>query len=262
MLAYIGKTAAKDDRYNGINPSEVIKILKTKPRRLSEIADRLDRGPAFVEECIRQMIADNYDIVKQDKTISLPPYIPPDPLPTLFDARKKSIRFAVLSDPHFGSRHIQASALLRFLRVAYEDYDVMKFFWAGDMTAGYGVYRGQQNDLYAFSADDQIDSLCNTIPQWKGVKHIMIGGNHDYSFMKANGHNVIKAAAKKRSDFIYAGFDQAEIPLLEVDGKVVSSAVLWHPSGGVPYALSYRGQKFAGQLNVLLSRDGEAIEQI
>lgn len=248
LLAYVGKTAARDDRYQGINPRQIIEILKSKPRSLSEIADRLDRGKTSVEKCVLQMIADDYGIVKLDNQVSLPPYTPPDPLPTLYDARKRSITFAVVSDPHFGSRHIQASALLRFLHLAHEDYGVTRFFWPGDLTTGYGVYRGQQNDLYAFTADDQIDSLCNTIPQWKDTQHLMLGGNHDYSFMKASGHNVIKAATKKRSDFIYVGFDQAEIPLVEVEGKVVSSAILWHPSGGVPYALSYRGQKFAAEV--------------
>jgi predicted phosphodiesterase len=93
-----------------------------------------------------------------------------------------------------------------------------------------------------------VDSLCNTLPQWKDTRYIMIGGNHDYSFMKMNGHNVIQAAAGKRKDFVYAGFDQAEIPLIERDHQVKASAVLWHPSGGVPYALSYRGQKFAAEV--------------
>jgi len=29
----------------------------------------------------------------------------------------------------------------------------------------------------------------------------------------------------------------------------VASAILWHPSGGVPYAVSYKGQKFAAQIS-------------
>lgn len=248
LLAYAGKTSHKDTRYQGIDPTKVIEILRTKPRSLSEIADRLDRGRTVVDDCIQQMMRDNYGIVIQENKVSLPPYVPPPPMPTLCDGHQNRIRFAVLSDPHFGSKYIQTSALLRFLKIAHDDYGITRFLWTGDLTAGVGVYRGQANDLYAHTVDDQIDSLCNTIPVWEDTAHILLGGNHDYSFMKANGHNAILAASRIRSDFLYAGFDQVEIPLVEIEGKMVSSAILWHPSGGVPYALSYRGQKFAAEV--------------
>jgi hypothetical protein len=236
------------DKYGGIDPQKVLTVLRERPHSLGDLADRLDRGRTAVEAALAQMLQDNYGILRQDDQVSLPAYTPPDPLPTLYDDRAQRISFAVMSDLHFGSRHIQASALLRFIRLAHDEYGITRFFVPGDLTAGYGVYRGQQNDLYAFSADDQADSLVNTLPQWSDTQYLVIGGNHDYSFMKANGHNLPLALSRLRSDIVYCGFDQAEIPLVERDGRIVTSAVLWHPSGGVPYALSYRGQKFAAEL--------------
>jgi len=225
-----------------------MEALKKKPLSLTELADALDRGSTSVSGALDAMIADGYEFTREDNRI-MADYQPAPVLPTLWDQPRERIRFAVGSDVHFGSRHMQASSLLRFIRLAVEEYEVRHFLWAGDMTAGVGVYRGQANDLYAHSAEDQLESLVKTIPHYDDVQHIMIGGNHDYSFMKQNGFNIVKTACEKREDFTYAGFDYADVPLTQDKrGNVTASAVLWHPSGGVPYALSYRGQKMAAEV--------------
>lgn len=235
-------------QYNEIDPAAVRSALEKKPLTLNELADQLDRGPKTIDLALEAMIADGYEFARNENRITAD-YKPAPVLPTLWDEPKERIRFGVASDPHIGSKHAQVSALLRFIRLGVEEYDIHHFLWAGDMTAGVGVYRGQQNDLYAHSAEDQMESLVKTFPVYEGVQHIMIGGNHDYSFMKQNGFNIVKTACDKREDFTYAGFDYAEIPLTQnAKGAVTASAVLWHPSGGVPYALSYRGQKMAAEV--------------
>lgn len=235
-------------QYHNILPAQVTAALSERPLLLMELADKLDRGVSTVEQALEAMIADGYEFTRRDNRIHSD-YQPAPPIPTLWDQPKQRIRFAVGGDVHFGSRHMQASALLRFIRLAVDEYDIKHFLWTGDMTAGVGVYRGQQNDLYAFSAEDQLQSFVRTIPEYDGVRHIMIAGNHDYSFMKQNGFNIVRTACERRDDFTYAGFDYAEIPLMSNEqGQVTASAVLWHPSGGVPYALSYRGQKMAAEV--------------
>jgi len=235
-------------QYNGIAPELVKSALERKPLTLSELANKLDRGPQTVNQTLDAMILDGYEFTRTENRITAD-YKPAPLLPTLWDEPKERIRFAVGSDTHFGSKHIQVSAILRFIQIAVEEYGIEHFLWAGDMTAGVGVYRGQSNDLYAHSAEEQLESFVRTFPIYKGVQHIMIAGNHDYSFMKQNGFNIVKAACDKREDFTYAGFDYADIPLTQnKDGDITASAVLWHPSGGVPYALSYRGQKMAAEV--------------
>lgn len=237
-------------RYQGISPKAVSDVLRERPLSLPELADRLDRGAGKVEKALTEMIADGYEFSRQDGQIGVVTYVPAPTLPTLYDQPKRRICFGLGSDIHIGSKHTQISALRKFIEVGVNEYQVENFLWCGDMTTGVGVYRGQSNDLYAHSAEDQLESLMHTMPEYAGVKHIMIGGNHDYSFMKQNGFNIVKTAADRRSDFVYAGFDQAEIPLISNPrGEVTASAVLWHPSGGVPYALSYRGQKMAAEVS-------------
>jgi hypothetical protein len=108
---------------------------------------------------------------------------------------------------------------------------------SGDLAAGHNVYQGQVHDLWAVGADAQLKVLCWTLPEdW--FTYYVIGGNHDYSFIKSSGYNILQALAAARSDVVYLGFDMADVPITDrVDAR------MWHPSGGVPYAASYRLQK-------------------
>lgn len=237
-------------QYRGISPQDVIRLLKKRPRTITELSNELDRGPETIEAVLDVMRLDGFLVAKADEgRVGMSPYQPSEPLPTIQDGDSYYAKWGVFSDPHFGSKHAQTSALLKFIEIAVEEHGVTKLLCAGDLTAGVGVYRGQHNELYAHGAKDQVDSVVNTLPEIDGVQYIMIGGNHDWSFFRQTGTDVIRNAAQMRDDFVHAGWDQAEVPLVQVDGQVMASAILWHPTGGVPYALSYKGQKFAAEIS-------------
>jgi len=239
----------EDSRYAGIDPKQITRLLKSESMPLGELSDHLDRGPKTVERALTQMISDGYGIVISGR-VSMPEYLPADPLPTLCDEPTAAVlRWLQISDTHIGSTHAQISAVKRIVEIAYQEFGVKHVLHSGDLTAGWNMYRGQQNELYAMGADDQADAAANTLPQLKGMSYYILGGNHDYSFDKQSGHNVVKMACNLRPDWHYAGFDLAEIPMWAVKGKTRASTVLWHPSGGVPYALSYRGQKIAAEIS-------------
>lgn len=147
----------------------------------------------------------------------------------------KEIIFGVVSDLHFGSSSCQITALNEFAEIC-KKRGVEHILVAGDILAGHNVYPGQNMDLYALGADEQEQSCLLNLP--KGFQWYMIGGNHDYSFIKQSGHNAIRYLSYKRNDIHYLGFDEATIQLLPN-----VSAKLWHPSGGCPYSVSYRLQK-------------------
>jgi len=160
--------------------------------------------------------------------------------PDVLSKGQRDIIFAVASDWHFGSRACQITALKEFCEIC-KKRGVKHILAPGDIVAGYNVYRGQLLDLYGYTADEQENSVVANLPE--GFEWWAIGGNHDYSFMKSGGHNPLLAIANRREDFHYLGYDEADIPLLQgVEAK------LWHPSGGTPYALSYRLQKGIEQL--------------
>jgi len=89
----------------------------------------------------------------------------------------------------------------------------------------------------------QLTALDWLLPRLDGLAYYAIGGNHDYSFLKSVGYNIVAAFAVAREDVTYLGFDVADVPITDqVD------VLLYHPSGGVPYALSYRLQKGMEQI--------------
>lgn len=152
----------------------------------------------------------------------------------------REIVFAVTSDLHFGSNAAQISALHEFCGEC-KKRGVKHILVPGDVFAGRKVYQGQEHDLYAQTATMQESSANRNLPG--GFDWYLLGGNHDYKFFSLDGHNAIAALASMREDCHYLGFDEAVVPILPgVD------AILWHPSGGVPYAISYRLQKATEQV--------------
>ena len=151
------------------------------------------------------------------------------------------ICFGVVSDPHFGSKACQITALNYFAE-EMKARGVKHVLCPGDIFTGIRVYPGHEFDRYALTVDEQEDSCIANLP--KGFEWWMLGGNHDYSFIsKCSGHNALLYLQSERDDVHYIGFDKAVVPLLpNVD------CMLWHPSGGVPYSVSYRLQKGVEQL--------------
>jgi len=161
------------------------------------------------------------------------------------------VTFGVLSDTHCGSKAEQPTALHDFCHIAYEEYGVRHFLHSGDVMAGFGVYRGQIMDLYATTGVEQARAAMSNIPYYADARWYVLGGNHDYSFYRAAGldarremlRNHPQHGLEARTDITLLSYDACDLPLLPgID------AHLWHPSGGVPYAYSYRGQRFANQL--------------
>lgn len=233
------KTFTKSKK-NGLNEieSKVLQVMTIhKVISIIDICDHLSSPPSFVFQNVASLASKGYEISYDDRNVyfgvgcaSAGECIQ-KPL-----EENKEIIFGAPSDFHFGSKACQITALREFCEIAKKQ-GVKYMFVAGDVFAGFNVYRGQVFDLYAISSDEQEESTTVNLPT--GFEWYMLGGNHDYSFIKSGpGHNPFNVLVHERKDTHYCGFDEAVIPLLKnVDLK------MWHPSGGVPYALSYRLQK-------------------
>ena len=152
----------------------------------------------------------------------------------------KEIKFGIASDLHFASKAVQITALNLYCETC-KQLGIKHIFVPGDVVAGIKVYPGQVYDLYAHSAEEQAESVLANLPA--GFTWYIMGGNHDYSFMKRGGHNIINAIAAQRDDIVACGFDAADIEIMEN-----VHLRMWHPKGGVPYSLSYRVQKGIEQI--------------
>lgn len=234
-------------KYNGSGLSEedkkIIKVLESKKSiKVENLIDDLNCNRKELFKSINKCKRNGYEIIVDNDVVILS-------TTNSREAEKiqqiscDEITFGVVSDPHFGSKSCQITALNEFSQIM-KKRGVKHVFVPGDLVAGHNVYPGQIHDLYAISASEQEQSTLLNLPS--GFDYYILGGNHDYSFIKrGGGYNIISVISSKRSDVHYVGFDEADIPILDnVDVK------LSHPSGGVPYAISYRLQKNIEQITI------------
>lgn len=182
-----------------------------------------------------------YEILIDERNIILSTHVASEGMKFKNPLESTEIVFGVASDLHIGSKQFQLTALNEFCEICKKK-GVKNIFVPGDVFAGFKVFAGQEYEVYALSAEEQEESAIVNLPT--GFEWYMMGGNHDYSFIKkGGGHNPLLALENKRKDVHYLGFDDVDVPILE--GIEIK---MWHPSGGVPYALSYRLQKAAEQI--------------
>lgn len=162
-----------------------------------------------------------------------------------FDFGTDHIRLGIVSDTHGGSKFEQLTALRAFYRYA-DEQEVHAFIHAGDAHQGPdAMHRGMVHEVHAHEADAQGDYVAQTYPRSeRGVKTLMISGNHDDSFLNNGGVNMIRRLSANRPDITYLGQDAAYLTLGGLRAYVA------HPDGGATYAKSYKAQKFAESLPV------------
>jgi predicted phosphodiesterase len=227
-------------------PAKILELCKGRPRTLGELSLLCDRSKASVEEAIKKMYAHGMDISYAQDTKKVEVQLGKDDkrfAPINLDGLKKTrYKFGVVSDTHLGSKCQQ----LTLLKSAYADFDrenVDFVIHAGDLVDGHKMYKGQEYELFMHSADEQRDYAVEQYPRLKnGKKTYIIAGNHDESFKKSAGYNIVRDICTKRSDLVYEGMIGATFNI----GRLRIEAV--HPSGGVSYARSYKSQKHAENL--------------
>jgi predicted phosphodiesterase len=172
------------------------------------------------------------------------------------DLGKEHLRLGIVSDTHGGSHSEQLSALRNFYQFAdgtIKDPSTGKFpipvdafIHAGDFTQGSDrMHPDQPYQVHAHGAEQQVGYVVGTYPQSvRGTKTYAIAGNHDDSFLKDGGMNVVRQIASARPDIVYLGQTAA---YLTIGG---CKMYVQHPSGGIPYAKSYRLQKVAEGLPI------------
>jgi len=227
-----------------LSQEDFIRILKAKRghAKILDLCKFFECTPGELLSLVEKERQKGVEIIVDDDFVSLSDgTITEQPAPLTEPLSKdREIKFAVVSDLHFGSKSCQITALNEFCEDCRNE-GVKIILVAGDCVAGYQVYKGQQYEVYAETANEQEESLLRNLPT--GFEWYIMGGNHDQSFIKnGGGHNPLFVVAARRPDITFLGFEQVIVPVLHgVD------LLMWHPSGGGAYALSYKMQKFIEQ---------------
>ena len=219
------------------------KALGRKKRvRVDTLADALDVSPKRVREAIDELRKLGYRIPElTDGAVELEKVAPssdePHKLPLELLAGDL-VRFGVVSDTHLASNE----EALPELHLAYDffgEQEISTVLHAGDLVAGMGIFRGQNNEIKRHNYPDQVDYACEHYPTRSGIVTHIIGGNHDLEgdFGRI-GADPVQAVCNRREDMIYLGPYSSWLEL--ANGGFVH---LLHGKGGMSYAYSYKAQK-------------------
>lgn len=240
-----GTQEGEGGEIEGIPIESLLQAIKDKPRTLKELSLGFDRSEDTIRRAIEQLKVLSYEITQTEGECHLwstktPGIVAPSTI--LWDKETWRFKLGLISDSHWGSKASQMSGLIKAVDIMY-DCGIRDILHCGDLNAGRNVYKGQELDNVTMRADEQLSLVTAYWPKRDGLRYRIMGGNHDWSLVKHGGFNAVKAACKAREDFTYCGFDLVTVPLTdEID------AMMWHPSGGQAYAMSYRSQKMVEQI--------------
>jgi len=218
---------------------QVLGIVKAGAVSVGEISRQIDRSAETIIKTIDSLRDKSYEVILDEtsRQVSIPQEPSKEFAPTEFQYFKKFYRIGIVSDTQMCSRFQQVT----LLHDAYADFDKRRVDFVlhgGDLVDGKHMYRGQENEVFKHGADEQAEYVIENYPKTElRYKTYIVGGNHDRSFYRDGGYNIIRAICKDRGDLVDRGFYKAEFI---VKGLRIG---LQHPGGGVSYARSYRMQK-------------------
>lgn len=149
---------------------------------------------------------------------------------------KESMKLLLISDTHLCSKYDRLD-ILRYLYDKADYYGVKHVLHSGDFTDGKSNRPEHIYELKEHSYDGQVQYCVEKYPQFSGKTYV-ISGNHDNWWYKSNGSQIIQSIARQRDDIVYLGADVADMKI----GKL--KIRLFHGSGGIAYAKSYKIQKY------------------
>ena len=219
-----------------ITNNDILKLLKN-PVSIIDLANRLDCAPRKIEEQITDLKINGYQIQQIGDKYKLDTDIIPEEKHYQHPEEGLEFKFGLISDTHLGSKEQQLTHLKHYYGVC-KDEGVSTIYNCGDVIAGVDVYRGQHNDLFKHTYEEQVDYAIANYPHVGGITTHTISGNHDLAILKRGGADPIRQIANARSDIKYLGQYSAWIELAPG-----FTAYLLHPQGSSSYALSYKLQK-------------------
>ena len=152
------------------------------------------------------------------------------------------LKFALLSDTHFGAKQCAKDELWEFYDRAKDKW-VEAFVHCGDIVDWCWVYNWQQFEQDKVWFSDQLKDITQNYPNvW--IPTYFIGWNHDEAYLKGNGVNICKAIETLRQDLINLWFYDARLRLNWIDIN------LHHWGGSLSYAKDYKMKKYLDSLPV------------
>lgn len=150
----------------------------------------------------------------------------------------KYIKFAAMSDTHFGSNYTDPEYFLSCIKFI-ENEGCQFITIGGDITEGMSSCQGHCYEVTHLGYEAQKNHARQMLSTIK-IPTYIIDGNHDRWFLKAIGANIVKDIAESLLNVEYLGSDEGDINIDNISIK------MWHGGDASSAAYSWRLQKLAG----------------
>lgn len=234
-----------DGSIHKVKPPEDLRdrILKEKkPIDIDQLAGEIGVGVDLVGLAIDELKEEGYGIGKEGETVYRSKTHSEGSFLDLSDI-DRHLHFGIVSDTHLASKKERLDALNKMYDI-FESEGVGTVFHIGDLTDGWGVYRGQEFEVKYFGQDEQIDYTVEKYPKKDKITTYFITGNHDLRQYEKGGVDPGVPIGQRRKDMCYLG--QINATVLFPNGI---EAELLHPGGTIAYALSYKAQRHINNLS-------------
>lgn len=153
-----------------------------------------------------------------------------------FDFTGKHVRFAAITDTHIGSIYFIPEIWDKIVKeIKKEKCEFVTH--SGDIVDGmFRSHAGQIYELTHLGYENQKQFAIDNLSMLEKPLYV-ISGNHDRTFMKDVGGNIVKDIASSIKDCYFLGHDEGDLPVNNIIIK------LWHGEDSSSYAISYRLQK-------------------
>lgn len=149
----------------------------------------------------------------------------------------EELKIGVVSDTHLCSNYEDIEALHHFYIFAKNE-GCKCVLHAGDIVDGRGMFPNHEFEIHTHGATAQANYVKGCYPDH--LPTYVCLGNHDNSHFKRSGVDIGQLIETPKIKII--GNLQADIEISGIKFRLI------HPSGGMPYSFSYRGQKIAEQI--------------
>jgi predicted phosphodiesterase len=149
------------------------------------------------------------------------------------------VKFGAISCSQLCSKYQQLSHLKTWYHYAQEEEGIEDVLNMGDLVDGEKVYRGHEYEIFLHGEKAQREY---TIEHYPTIKRTwVIAGNHDDSYYKLVGTDILENIALARPDIKYVG-KYGAYPIITLGNRKLK-IYMSHGEGGCAYARSYKLQR-------------------
>jgi predicted phosphodiesterase len=220
----------------------IVSHLNTKSKKhnksLEGLCNFFNKSPQYIKNLLEQARSLGYRFDLVDDKIFLDKVVDRDTKEAhvpISISKERSIKFAVISDTHFGSQAARPDLVEDFVNFAYAQ-GVRVILHAGDIITGNSVYRNQVAELSHWGCHAQCLEACKGLPQKDGLRYYGILGNHDLNFVTTAGVDPGLILESMRPDIKIVGHLKGNV-LLQPENILIEMIHVKSHASGLSYPL-------------------------